>query len=298
MEKTVKRKLKSVDFMMGNINVGQPLPGADLEQISPFIMLHHVPPTRYEPGEGSPGVGPHPHRGFEPVSFIFQGEGEHTDSLGNHSIVGAGGVQWMTAGRGILHAEGLSPSFKEQGGTSEMIQLWINLPARLKMTEPDYQAFARKDIPFVEENNARINVIAGEFNERHGPVRSLTDILALTLEIEADGEANLRIPRDKNILLYQLQGESEINDTAVGDRELVVFENDGSDIKIRARRKSVLLFLAGDPIDEPMVSHGPFVMNTQTEILEAMRDYQMGKMGFLPNLARPESGKEPASRTR
>ncbi len=282
MKRKIKQIIDSQDVMMGDHRIGQPLPVAQLEQISPFILLHHGAPKIYEPGMAAIEVAPHPHRGFEPVTFVFQGEVEHHDSRGNENVVKNGGVQWLTAGMGIIHAGGASKSFQETGGEFEMIQLWINLPKKLKMVQPNYQAFERDDIPFYVDNNTRVNVISGEIKGLKGPINSLTDVLALTLEMKDNGKIVIDIPENRNILLYQLHGKTAINGQEIGDKKLIEFEKEGTEIQIKADKDTVILFLAGYPINEPMVQHGPFVMNNQTEILEAMRDYRLGKMGFLP----------------
>lgn len=290
MKRRVKQIVNSRDVMMGAHKIGQPLPVNELKQISPFILLHHGAPKVYGPWEAAMEVAPHPHRGFEPVTFVFQGEVDHHDSRGNHNTVRDGGIQWLTAGMGIIHSGGTSEYFKEKGGVFEMIQLWINLPKKLKMVQPNYQAFEKEAIPFYKEKNCRINVISGEMNDKKGPIESLTNVLALTLEMQEEGEIKFEISESRNILLYQLHGKTKVNGQGIGDKQLVEFEKEGTEIEIKADKESVILFLAGDPIDEPMVQHGPFVMNTQTEILEAMSDYQMGKMGFLPAL-QPVSSK-------
>ncbi len=294
MKRSVKQIVNSQDVMMGDVIIGQPLPSSRLEQISPFILLHHGAPKKFEPGGKSIDVGPHPHRGFEPVSFIFKGEVEHSDSRGNNRVIKEGGVQWLTSGMGIIHAEKASKEFRERGGEFEMIQLWINLPKKFKMIEPGYQPFDKDEIPFYNEQNSRVNVISGEMNGVKGPINSLTNVMALTLEMEVDGALRFEIPEDRNILLYQLNGRTLVNGVELGDKQLVEFEKEGNEVIIKSSEKSLLLFLAGDPINEPMVKHGPFVMNTQTEVLEAMRDYQMGKMGFLPS-SQPETTESQAS---
>jgi len=280
--KKIKQIVDSQDIMMGDMRIGQPLPVDQLAQISPFILLHHGEPKVYEPGLAAIEVAPHPHRGFEPVTFVFHGEVEHHDSRGNENVVNDGGVQWLTAGMGIIHAGGASKAFQAKGGVFEMIQLWINLPKKLKMIQPNYQAFEREEIPFYEAKNARINVISGEINGLRGPINSVTEVLALTLELTNDGELSIEVPEKRNLLVYQLHGKTTINGKQIGDKQLIEFVKGGTEVHITAEKESVILFLTGDPIDEPLVQHGPYVMNSQTEILEAMRDYQMGKMGFLP----------------
>ena len=281
MKKQVKNIIDSEQVMMGNHQLGQPIPSEALHQISPFILLHHGAPHDFEAGGKGIDVPPHPHRGFEPVTFLFSGEIEHNDSRGNNSVIKSGGVQWMTAGMGIIHSEGTPSSFNEKGGTFEMIQLWINLPAKLKMVEPRYQGFQREDIPFYGENGVRVNVVAGEMGGLKGPVDSLTDVTALTIEIEKGASVELDYKVGQNVLLYLLHGKAKVNGAGISDQQLVEFENEGTEVEIRADEKSLFLIVAGDPIDEPMAQYGPYVMNTQTEIMEAMRDYQMGKMGVL-----------------
>ena len=281
--RTVKRVITSRKVQMGPVLLDQPLPIKGLEQISPFILLHHAGPKQHQAGKEALHIGAHPHRGFEPVTFLFSGELHHQDSLGNDSIISSGGVQWTTAGRGIVHSESSSKRFNETGGTFELIQLWVNLPADLKMSPPAYQGFQAKDIPsFVsEDGKARVNVVSGKFGELTGPINSLTNITAYTIMLEADGKIDLEAASKQNVMLYQLNGNGRVNGVNIGNKQLVEFENDGDLVILEAQSKSKLLFLTGKPINEPMASWGPYVMNTQTEILEAMRDYQMGKMGVL-----------------
>ncbi len=280
--RTIQKVITSPSVMMGPIMLKQPLPIQGYSQFDPFLLLHHLGPRVIKPGtNGGMDIGAHPHRGFEPISFVFSGEIHHKDSKDNDSIIGAGGVQWMTAGSGIVHSEGLSQNFIQQGGDYEMIQLWVNLPKDLKMTKPSYQGFDRAAIPFYKEENARVNVISGTYEGITGPINSLTNIGAYTLELSKDGAASFEITKERNVLIYQLKGKTKINGSEVGKHQMVLFDNDGTSIQISAEEKSTLLFLHGDPIDEPVASWGPYVMNTQTEIMEAMRDYQMGKMGVL-----------------
>lgn len=282
--KKINKIINSKEVMMGPVKLNQPLPVAGLEQVDPFLLLHHAGPKFQEPGgKNVMEVGAHPHRGFEPVSFIFKGAIEHKDSRGNHSIIGAGGVQWMTAGMGIIHSEGPPKEFSEAGVEFEMIQLWVNLPKRLKMVQPKYQGFQKEAIPtFIDQGGkVRLNVVAGEYKGLKGPVESLTNITAYTLELKNGGKVKIEIPEARNTLLYQLHGKSFVQDQEVRDKQLVYFSNEGELVEIEAGKDSLMLFLAGDPINEPVVSWGPYVMNSQTEILEAMRDFQMGKMGML-----------------
>ena len=279
--RSIHKIIDTVYVKMGPMTIGQPLPAQGLNQISPFLLLHHAGPLIAKPGKNPMHIGAHPHRGFEPVTFVFQGAVEHRDSVGNHSIIQSGGVQWTTAGKGIVHSESAAPEFVAQGGALEIIQLWINLPKKLKLTPPGYQGLQRADIPFVEKDNLRINVISGEFNDIKGPISSLTDITAYTLEFKKGATTEFEIPTEQNLLIYQLNGATNVNWKEVTDKQLIYFDQDASEIKIEALTDALLLLVAGAPIDEPMTQYGPFVMNTQQEILQAMEDYQAGRMGTL-----------------
>mgnify|MGYP006156514155 CR=1 FL=1 len=279
--KKIKQIIKSRKVMMGSIELEQPIPNPEVKQISPFILIHHGGPKEHPPGRRGMSVGSHPHRGFEPVSFIFSGEVEHRDSLGNKSVIQEGGVQWITSGKGILHSEGASPDFRKKGGTFEMIQLWVNLPAKLKMIDPSYQGFNKQDIPVFEGKNAKVNVISGKSHGLEGPIDSLTDIMALTIDMDVNGEVDIEIPEGKNVIMYQLSGKTLVNETAIKGKQLVVFEQEGKRVKINSLEPTKTLFLAGDPIDEPLATYGPFVMNTQEELNDAITDFQKGKMGVL-----------------
>lgn len=282
MKKSIVRIVNNQTVWMGQTEIGQPIPQTELDEISPFILLHHAAPEEIPPGGPAFEVAPHPHRGFEPVTFVFQGEVEHRDSRENHAIVKAGGVQWITSGMGIIHSESAPKSFVKTGGTLEMIQLWINLPKALKMVQPNYQMFNREDIPVIEQTNSKINVISGKINGSTGPIKSLTNITAATIEMQAQGKAHFDFPDGENGAIYQLSGESKINGHRIADMQLVQLDTNGSEIEIESYTESKLLVLSGKPIDEPKKMWGPYVMNTQTEIMEALRDYDMGKMGFLP----------------
>ncbi|MEO1258926.1 MAG: pirin family protein [Bacteroidota bacterium] len=278
------RIVKAQDVQMGPVTLKQPLPIGVIEQIDPFLLLHHVGPEHQEPHQRNiMDIGGHPHRGFEPVSFIFKGAVHHRDSRDNDSVIHAGGVQWMTAGRGIIHSESAAKSFVEKGGELELIQLWVNLPADQKMVQPHYQGFQKEQIPVFEdqEGKVRVNVVAGQFNGLTGPVDSLTGARALTLELKAGGKVHLEESAERNAILYQLHGLARANDIGMGDAKMAIFRQDGDRIEIEAKTDSTLLYVSGQPIGEEVTQYGPFVMNTQTEVLEAMRDFQMGKMGVL-----------------
>ncbi|MCI4649873.1 pirin family protein [Phaeodactylibacter sp.] len=281
--RSVAAILPSESIEMGKTIVKQPLPTVRVERIDPFLLLHHFGPYEVTPPFDPLDVGPHPHRGFEPVTFLYQGELRHKDSRGNEGILRSGDVQWMTAGRGIIHSERSSRDFLEQGGILEGIQLWINLPRKDKMVQPDYQNIKTADIPTIEMDGAkvRVKVVAGYFNGTKGPARTRTELMALQVSIARTGFVQIPLPTGHNTFVYIVNGKVQLNDNWSYDKEhLIQFRLDGKGIALRAEADSEVLLLSGLPIDEPVAQWGPYVMNTQTEIMEAMRDYQMGKMGF------------------
>ena len=263
----------------------RPLPGPQLPQVDPFLFLNHHGPQTYRPGNNGLPFGPHPHRGFETVSFILSGEMAHLDSGGHESVMRAGGVQWMTAGSGLIHAEVSPASFKRDGGPLEILQLWVNLPGRLKMTKPAYTGLQREDIPAVAVDGGVVNVIAGTFDGRAGPVESLTGVAMMTVELAAGGRVTLPAPRGRSVFFYVIEGRAEVSGTVVEPWHLVTFGEDGDTIEVAAAGPVRLVFGHADPIDEPVVAHGPFVMTTREEIGEAIRDYQAGLFGPAPVIA-------------
>lgn len=283
--KTVLRLIDAKALSMGNQLVTyQPLPHAELAYLDPFLLLHHTGPVDVAPhGPGLP-FRPHPHRGFETATFIFAGDIRHHDSRGHNNVTYPGGVQWMTAGRGIVHSEGLSKDLQQAGGIIEYIQLWINLPARLKMEQPTYQAFDRAAIPqaTTADEKGLIHIFSGKYNQVVGPVRSFTNIQACTIGLQPGSNLTLTIDSQQTVLFYVLHGQVTVNDDKkVTGHTLVAFSADGTTIDLQAESETTILFCTGVPYHEPMVSQGPFVMNTQTEIMAAMRDYRMGIMGVL-----------------
>ncbi|TNJ46546.1 pirin family protein [Tamlana fucoidanivorans] len=288
MKKNSIKTIGRSDFVnMGPIRLRQPLPSPSIDMVDPFILLHHYGPYEISPKNNPFDLGPHPHRGFEPVTFLIQGEQLHRDSLGNESVVKSGDVQWTTAGRGIIHAEAPTKAFVEKGGFIEGIQLWINLPAAKKMLPANYQHEKHEDFRVVtsSDEKARIKIVAGELNGTFGRIKTQTPVNAFLLQIEESGYFELDIQKTHKALVYLIDGEVEINNDAVlkvDDNQIIEFNQDGDGISIKGIKGSKLLFLSGEPLNEPVATYGPYVMNTQTEILEAMRDYQMGKMGFLP----------------
>jgi redox-sensitive bicupin YhaK (pirin superfamily) len=284
--KSVKHVGESPLVNMGSIRLRQPIPTNEVEDVDPFLLLHHYGPYVISEFNNPFDLGPHPHRGFEPITILFQGEQMHRDSLGNESVVKAGDVQWTTAGRGIIHAEGPTKEFVKKGGTLEGIQLWLNLPAKDKMMLPKYQHIRSEQMPIVQDESGNINlkVVAGKLEDKQGLVSTQTNVNVFMIETSGAGIMDIEIPKSHESCVYLLDGEVKINDANVlskGQNQILVFNTDGDTIKFEATKESKLLLLSGAPINEKVTQYGPYVMNTQTEILEAMRDYKQGKMGHL-----------------
>ena len=286
VHKSIQHKIASPFVNMGPIRLRQPLPSEGVENVDPFILLHHYGPYEISEFNNPFDLGPHPHRGFEPITLLFKGEQFHRDSLGNEMVVKAGGVQWTTAGHGIVHAEAPTKEFVKKGGTLEGIQLWLNLPAKDKLMPPNYQHLEATQIPkiFSEDQKVQLNVIAGNQNGQTGLIKTQTAVNVFTAIAEENGVFEIEIPQNHQSLIYVLEGTILVNDSEVlkkGENQMIVFNQDGNSIQFEAKTASTILILSGEPIGEKVTQYGPYVMNTQTEILEAMRDYQQGKMGYL-----------------
>mgnify|MGYP003625047987 FL=1 len=252
--------------------------------ISPFLLLDYAGPSEFPPAQRPRGVGQHPHRGFETVTVVYSGELEHRDTSGAGGLIGEGDVQWMTAGAGIVHEELHSRQFTEHGGLLEMVQLWVNLPASAKDTPAAYQTLLNEDIPRVslEDDGGTLRVIAGEYLGHKGPARTFTPINVWDLKLEPGGRMNLPLPAGHTTLVAVLHGSVLINDTDVlREAELANLDRDGQEVVLESNNDARLLVLSGEPINEPVVGYGPFVMNTQGEIQQAMLDFQSGKFGAL-----------------
>ncbi len=251
-------------------------------ELSPFLLLDYAEPAYFSPSEQPRGVGVHPHRGFETVTIVYQGSLAHRDSSGGGGQIGPGDVQWMTAGAGLVHEEFHSPEFTREGGTMEMVQLWVNLPAKHKKAPPGYQAILDKDIPVVEVDHAgTIRVIAGEFRGTRGPAKTFTPVNLGDVRATAGGKMTLPLPNGHTTALLILRGAVNLEGKKAKAGELAVFSREGEDIQIEATEDSTLLVLNGEPINEPVAGMGPFVMNTREEILRAIEDFQSGKMGNI-----------------
>jgi quercetin 2,3-dioxygenase len=253
-------------------------------RISPFLLLDYAGPAEFPPSDQPRGVDEHPHRGFETVTIVYQGELEHRDSAGNHGRIGPGDVQWMTAASGVVHEEKHAGEFAKRGGTLEMVQLWVNLPKAVKMSPPRYQTLLNDAIPVVELPNGagRLRVIAGQYEGIRGAAETFTPVNLYDLRLNAGHPVTLTFPEGYTTAILILRGEVVINGSQAAKRaEFVLFDPKGEHVSLEGKEDTTLLILNGEPIDEPVVSHGPFVMNTQSEIVQAIEDYQSGRMGRI-----------------
>lgn len=279
--RTIKEIHKAAFAPIADLVTYSPLPSRTLQQIDPFLFLNHHGPQVYPPHNHGLPFGPHPHRGMETVTFIIDGDIMHKDSGGHESIITAGGVQYMTAGRGLIHAEVSSDRFKETGGALEILQLWVNLPARLKMTDPKYTGLQREQIPSMQEDEGRVTVrvVSGMWNGTPGAFPSATGLSLHIVELGKDGTLTAEIPEDENIFCYVVRGTLQVNGREVTKLHLVEFEHDSTELHIVAASDSILLLGHARPFNEPLAARGPFVMNTDAEIMQAYRDYEAGKFG-------------------
>ena len=254
-----------------------------METLQPFLFLNHHGPQNYPAHNHGLPFGPHPHKGFETVTFILAGDVVHRDSHGYRSTINQGGVQWMTAGKGIIHSEESSEEFKNTGGPVHVLQLWVNLPANLKYTEPAYRGLQEDDIPFVLEDQGKIKVhiASGSWKNGKGAIQSLTGINLSLVRMNPGSATSIDIPADRQVLCYIIAGALDVNGKIANAHEIAEFEHQGSSIRLEAKKESLVLFGDGSPIHEPIAAHGPFVMNTWEEIKAAFNDYQNGVFGTL-----------------
>jgi redox-sensitive bicupin YhaK (pirin superfamily) len=259
-------------------------PQLGAEMLSPFLLLDHAKRKHFDPSPWRRGVGEHPHRGFETVTFAYEGEVEHRDSAGGGGRIGPGDVQWMTAASGVVHEEKHSQAFSERGGEFEMVQLWVNLPASQKMSAPRYQPLLDREFPRVQLGAAEARLVAGELGSARGPARTHTPIATFDLRFVEDGTSEVELPAGWTTLVFPLEGDLSAGPehTPIPARHFGVFErNAAGAVQVHATKGTRALVLAGEPLGEPVVAYGPFVMNTPEEIGQAFRDYQSGKMGRL-----------------
>lgn len=258
-------------------------PGADPKLQSPFLLLDHASRRHFEPSTHQRGVGEHPHRGFETVTFAYRGEIAHRDSAGGGGLIGAGDVQWMTAASGVVHEELFSKRFAQQGGELEMVQLWVNLPARDKMSKPRYQALVDKDFPRLPVGAAEARVIAGTLRDARGPALTHTAMTLFDLTFQKEGVSEFELPKGFTSLLFNLEGKAQLGDAtqATPSGSLAFLDRGDGIVRVQGEKGARLLVLSGEPIHEPVAAYGPFVMNTRAELQEAFEDYRSGKMGHL-----------------
>jgi len=282
--KTVKRAHPAMRDDIADLTTRRPVPGRDVEQIDPFLFLNHHGPQVYAPGNSGLPFGPHPHRGFETVTFILTGELAHLDSAGHESVIKEGGIQWMTAGSGLVHAEISPDDFKRRGGPLEILQLWVNLPPQLKMTQPRYVGLQRDEIPAIPapDGKGTVHLVSGEWQGKLGAMQPLLDIFLGTVELAAGGRVSFPGVAGRNVFLYVVRGSIEVAGQAVPHWHLIELHDDGDSVEIAASSDTVLLFGHAEPIGAPVVAYGPFVMNTREEIMQAMQDYQAGKFNAIP----------------
>ncbi|PJX20403.1 quercetin 2,3-dioxygenase [Advenella sp. S44] len=260
------------------------------KHLSPFLLLDHAGPADFAPAQQKRGVGQHPHRGFETVTIVYKGEVSHRDSTGQGGTIGPGDVQWMTAGAGILHEEFHSEAFTADGGSMEMVQLWVNLPAKDKMASPGYQAILDSDIPVVALPNdaGSVRVIAGEYAHKKGPARTFTPMHVWDMRLTQESMTELEVPEGWSTALVVLRGTVMINGDALArEGQLVVLDKSDRHLALEANSDAVVLLLSGQPIDEPIVGYGPFVMNSQEQIAQAISDFNSGRFGQMSETTAP-----------
>jgi redox-sensitive bicupin YhaK (pirin superfamily) len=282
-DKLVRRIHPALRDDIGDLITQRPVPSRHLDQVDPFLFLNHHGPQTYPAHNRGLPFGPHPHRGFETVTFILDGMLMHKDSAGYESIIRAGGVQWMTAGSGLIHAEISPPEFLQSGGPLEILQLWVNLPPHLKMTKPAYTGLQKDEIPEIALDGGRVtmHLSAGEWNGVRGPVQSLTGVFMSTIAFQPGGRIRVQGLAERNVFLYIVRGALQVGmaDDRISAYHLVELGSEGDEVELAAREGALVLFGHAEPIGAPVVSHGPFVMNSRAEIEQAIRDYQAGKFG-------------------
>ncbi|MDO7885780.1 pirin family protein [Hymenobacter cheonanensis] len=278
--RTVIQKHRAVNAPIADLVTYRAIPTPSIEYLDPFLFLNHHGPQVYRANNRGLPFGPHPHRGFETVTFILEGDILHKDSSGHESVIEAGGIQWMTAGSGLIHAEISSDNFKKTGGPLEILQLWVNLPAKFKMTEPRYIGLQATEIPAVPLAPGVVaHAVSGEWGGAAGAVQPLADVALAWLDLAAGAPVAVPIATSRSIFFYVVRGSVRVNGTQVFARELAEFDHEGSELGIEALSDSVLLLGHAEPFGEPVASAGPFVMNTEAEIRQAYADYQQGKFG-------------------
>lgn len=284
-------KLKNIEAVhpaiaahMPGLSTWRAMPTQHIEWLDPFLFLNHHGPDHFPPFNRGLPFGPHPHRGFETLTYILKGELVHQDTSGYKSRITEGGVQWMTAGSGLLHSETSSEQFLKEGGEVELIQLWLNLPKRLKMAKPDYTGLQADELVHLDPaEGVKMHLLSGSLYGETGPIESLTQLTMTWLDMKSGSDITLDVPDRNETLFYVVSGSVEVNGKEISKRNLVRFDKEGGAIEVKCSKDAVILYGFGLPFNEPIAAHGPFVMNTYDEIEKAIQDYQAGKMGRWPS---------------
>lgn len=257
--------------------------GIDMKRMDPFIMLDYNPKFHFNGTEQPRGVGVHPHRGFETFTIAYQGQVQHHDSAGGGGIIGEGDVQWMTAAKGVLHKEYHEKEWAKTGGIFQMVQLWVNLPSVYKMSCPKYQAIRNSDMKKVDlSENGVVEIIAGTYQDQKGPASTFSPVHVMNAKLKKDGKADFSFPPDFNTAALVIEGSININDEGkIPVNHFILFKNEGESFTIEAKEDSIILIISGMPLNEPIYAHGPFVMNSRDEIMQAFEDYNLGRFGYL-----------------
>lgn len=279
-ERKIIKTHPAVASHMPGLSTWRAMPTQHIEWLDPFLFLNHHGPDLFRPNNRGLPFGPHPHRGFETLTYILEGELIHQDTTGYNSRIVEGGIQWMTAGSGLLHSETSSEEFRREGGAVEIIQLWLNLPSKLKMTPPAYTGLQKDElVHFSPVEGVNVHLLSGELFGHKGPVHSITNLTMTSIELAKGATFDVSVSSENQILLYVVNGSISVNGEDAGTRTLVQFDHEGEDIAIEAKEDTRILFGYGLPFNEPIAAYGPFVMNTQEELHQAVDDYQNGKMG-------------------
>lgn len=282
ISRTIQQIIPAQRINMGGHLLDQPLPSHNIDQIDPFLLIHHWDkPILAGGNQKELGVGPHPHRGFSPVTFIFKGSVRHQDSIGNNVVVSDGGTQWMHAGKGIVHSERPGLDLVKNGGEQEFIQFWVNTPGKYKMEAPYYLPLTAEQTPRVKKENALIGVVAGDFEGVQGPAKTYSPQTLLRVYAKSNTRLEIPLPKHYNTLLYLLNGSLSVQGEKIASKTMIWYKNDGDCLNIEVNEDSQFIVLSGEPIGEPVVSYGPFVMNNNEELQQAVSDFQNGKMGKL-----------------
>lgn len=276
---------KPAHFVGDGFRVHNFIPSAyhlDMKRMDPFIMLDYNSKFHFNGTETPRGVGVHPHRGFETVTIAYQGKVEHHDSSGGGGIIGEGDVQWMTAASGVLHKEFHEKEWAKEGGIFQMVQLWVNLPAKDKMSPPKYQGITNAEMTKVDLGDGNfVEVIAGDYKGNKGPAFTFTPVNMMNAKLKAGGKADFSFPENFNTGALVIEGSVKVNGENVASDHFVLFENKGEEFTLEATEDAIILIISGEPINEPIFPHGPFVMNTREEIIQAFEDFNTGKFGYL-----------------